>query len=950
MLRRKFPDVRQFIAGFLTLVLSNYYVFGADLSTTESSGNTLGENLALGKDGTSSSNQADYTAGKAFDGNATSRWGSDFTDNEWIYVDLGNEYLVDRVILNWENAFGEEYSVDVSSDASGWNEVAHVYDGIKENRVIVFPATQCRYVRMRGIVRGTSYGYSLYEFEVYGNELPEDYSLWAYSERIYLNTSESGADVNETINNFPVLVRLDQDNFNFDDALPTGDDIRFAASDGRPLSYEIEQWDRAAMRAAVWVKVPQISGNENNQYIMIYWGNGEAVDRSNSNSVFGAENNFCGVWHMEGVGDATANKNNAVKASDGSPEDITGIIGNAMNFDGNNDHLIVSDNASIDLGSTFSVSGWFQYGKSTAPSGWLRMISKKSAWDAATGYEITMQNGDNDAIEALASGSSAYKPENAVTSWSDRGWEYITVTFNGTNVSVYTNGALIGSGSVTSVSDNNNPLVFGNNSALTESRFIGKMDEIRVQGGIPSANWIKLCFENQKENQTLVEFGDKNIPTLTAEPLSETEILLGWIYNGLADYYVLEGLNNTPDCDDPECLSWQELYGGNSMEYTHTGLSCNTSWIYRIKAENGEYSNEIGATTLECTSINPPENLTATPISASSVEISWSAVGAGDANYILEVRMPDIQCQAFDVCDFQEVYNGYDVVYIHNGLPCNTQWEYRIKGVIAGNLESAWSDTKSATTQECVIASPTNLSSDNSVPEQISLTWVDNAENESGYKLFRKGEIEQKFIIVTAQLPANTASYIDVNLECNTSYKYYVVAYNNQEESGISNIVDVATLYCGAENPSSNMVNLIGMVLDTEGKPVTGRKPASAKLYSSREDSRDPIYEEAFFDVPVKNGFISLNIGQSGDVVSVIRSNASIYYDIVVDGISIFSNDLQPLTASPYSIKNSFNLHGTGSPVGIVSAPVGASYVDTQNRDLYMKHGGSDEDWVKVGD
>src|SRR5688572_24642205 len=58
-----------------------------------------------------SSSQAGLTPTAAVDGNTGTRWGSNFTDAEWIYVDLGKAHNINRVLLNWEAAFGRGYQV-----------------------------------------------------------------------------------------------------------------------------------------------------------------------------------------------------------------------------------------------------------------------------------------------------------------------------------------------------------------------------------------------------------------------------------------------------------------------------------------------------------------------------------------------------------------------------------------------------------------------------------------------------------------------------------------------------------------------------------------------------------------------------------------------------------------------------------------------------------------------
>lgn len=114
-----------------------------------------------------SSQEAAYAPGLAGDGNASTRWGSAFTNTEWIYVDLGANYSISRVILNWEAAFGRAYQIQVSDNANTWTNVYSTATGDGGVDDIAL-STNGRYVRMYGSNRGTAYGYSLYEFQVYG--------------------------------------------------------------------------------------------------------------------------------------------------------------------------------------------------------------------------------------------------------------------------------------------------------------------------------------------------------------------------------------------------------------------------------------------------------------------------------------------------------------------------------------------------------------------------------------------------------------------------------------------------------------------------------------------------------------------------------------------------------------------------------------------------------------
>ncbi|PWJ42906.1 InlB B-repeat-containing protein [Sediminitomix flava] len=120
-------------------------------------------NLALNKTAVASSGNA----AEAVDGNGTSRWESDFDDDQWLQVDLGESYDLNRVILNWEGAFGKAYEIQVSEDETTWTTVFTETEGNGEIDELLLSGTG-RYVKMQGVERGTGYGYSLWEMEVYG--------------------------------------------------------------------------------------------------------------------------------------------------------------------------------------------------------------------------------------------------------------------------------------------------------------------------------------------------------------------------------------------------------------------------------------------------------------------------------------------------------------------------------------------------------------------------------------------------------------------------------------------------------------------------------------------------------------------------------------------------------------------------------------------------------------
>lgn len=127
------------------------------------------DNMAYKKKATASSVSQDAgDANMVSDGSDGSRWASNYNDNEWIYVDLGEAKEVANITLKWENAHAKSYKLQVSDDAHNWTDVYETNNSKGGNEDIKVKPVTARYVKMQGLKRATDWGYSLYEMEVFG--------------------------------------------------------------------------------------------------------------------------------------------------------------------------------------------------------------------------------------------------------------------------------------------------------------------------------------------------------------------------------------------------------------------------------------------------------------------------------------------------------------------------------------------------------------------------------------------------------------------------------------------------------------------------------------------------------------------------------------------------------------------------------------------------------------
>ena len=127
-----------------------------------------GGNIAQGKPTTASSVENSGTpAAAATDGNTGTRWSSQFSDPQWLRVDLGQAYNISQVTLNWEAAYARAFQIQTSNDGTTWTTIYSTATGTGGVQNLAVTGTG-RFIRMYGTQRATPYGYSLWEFSVSG--------------------------------------------------------------------------------------------------------------------------------------------------------------------------------------------------------------------------------------------------------------------------------------------------------------------------------------------------------------------------------------------------------------------------------------------------------------------------------------------------------------------------------------------------------------------------------------------------------------------------------------------------------------------------------------------------------------------------------------------------------------------------------------------------------------
>ncbi len=115
----------------------------------------------------SSTEQGMTPASAAVDGNPDSRWASAFSDPQWLQVDLGATATITQVVLRWNTAYATAYRIQASTDGDRWTDIYGTARSTGGTQILKVTGSG-RFVRMYGTARATRWGYSLWEFEVYG--------------------------------------------------------------------------------------------------------------------------------------------------------------------------------------------------------------------------------------------------------------------------------------------------------------------------------------------------------------------------------------------------------------------------------------------------------------------------------------------------------------------------------------------------------------------------------------------------------------------------------------------------------------------------------------------------------------------------------------------------------------------------------------------------------------
>jgi titin len=250
----------------------------------------------------------------------------------------------------------------------------------------------------------------------------------------------------------------------------------------------------------------------------------------------------------------------------------------------------------------------------------------------------------------------------------------------------------------------------------------------------------------------------------------------------------------------------------NITTYTNTGLSNDTEYYYRVRAYNSAGNSAYSNVDSSRTGVIPtaPSDLEATGVSSTKIKLTWEDNSYNELGFKIERKKSGGSYSQI------KVVTDDITTYTDSRLVTDTKYYYRVRAY--NNIgDSAYTDEVAARTG-VVPTAPTDLKATAISSSKIKLTWEDNSDNESGFKIERRKSSGTFSQIET--VGEDTTTYTDTGLSSNTRYYYRVRAYTDTGNSSYSN--EVATTTTGAETivklvvgNTSYYVNNVKKTMDT---------------------------------------------------------------------------------------------------------------------------------------
>jgi hypothetical protein len=248
--------------------------------------------------------------------------------------------------------------------------------------------------------------------------------------------------------------------------------------------------------------------------------------------------------------------------------------------------------------------------------------------------------------------------------------------------------------------------------------------------------------------------------------------------------------------------------GGTYSSWTQVNVSFNTGSATSITIY-GAYNAGTGRfddfTLDQQTSSTPPaapSSLTATASGANSITVNWTDNSSDETGFKLERKTGSGGTWA----EINGSIAANTVTLNNTGLTASTQYYYRIRSFNSAGNSSYSNEASATTTATPPPAAPSGLTATTSGSGTINLSWADNSNNETGFKLERKTGSGGTWAEINGSIAANATTFSNTGLTASTTYYYRVRSFNAAGNSSYSNEASATTT--GTGSLPANVLNL----------------------------------------------------------------------------------------------------------------------------------------------
>ena len=281
----------------------------------------------------------------------------------------------------------------------------------------------------------------------------------------------------------------------------------------------------------------------------------------------GAPPDLVGWWKLDETSgliaaDASGNGNDGTLKGD--PQWAAGMLGGAIELDGTGDYVDCGAGDPLNLTDEVTIACWMKV--RTFTKAWQTIVGK--------GDNYQLERNSQDDVVNFYIGTPGRRTGPGVTNVNDGEWHHVAGTYDGAAMRLYIDGTLDKEAPNSGpLSPDGDPLYMGESAQWPNRHFDGWIDDVRVFGGVLTADHIQDLYEGLTP-----DFHKAGSPSPAEGDIAVTTALLTWsagVDATLHDVY----LGTSPELTEDDLVQPRSFL---TLYYHVPGVEAGTTYYWRI--------------------------------------------------------------------------------------------------------------------------------------------------------------------------------------------------------------------------------------------------------------------------------------------------------------------------------------------------------------------------------